>query len=140
MATTADKYTYSFIDGRPAAYSVSLVKVMSCDRCYRRWRHYGPHRLVDVISAQHPTFVRRVSVLVVVGDGRVSAYKRPISGGAVVAAVRRTHAPAVCAAHRLVCSLSLQERSQVQETPIEKRKRKRRRNRKYVDRASRGVQ
>ena len=115
---------------------------MCCDRYARRSRHRGFFRHVYVFNAENTTSVRYISVVVVVGggDGRVPAYRRPISGGAVVAAVRRAHAPTVGAAHRLLRPLSLQERPQVQEAPVDERKRKRRRNRKYVGGASRGVQ
>jgi len=125
-------------DSQPVASRViSLAKDMFCNRYNRRWNNHGRLCSVYVISAQDQTSVRHAFV---VGDRRVPAYERPISGGAVVAAVRRTHALTVRAARRLVCTLSLQERPQIQEASVDERKRKRRRYRKYISRASRGIQ
>ena len=70
-------------------------------------RHHGCRCLLNVVDTHHPTSVRHVSRAFVVADGGTQAWRRSISGGAVVAAVRHADAPAICSSRRIVPPLSL---------------------------------
>jgi len=61
------------------------------------------------------SFLRVSAAAFVVAVDRVPAHTRAISGGAVMAAVRRADAAALRPARGVVPPLSLQERTQVQE-------------------------